>query len=166
MREPPNDRRGFIHKRTLGALSGFITGGPSGAVSGFINRGQPTPRVQPLLVPTLQPASCGPGFEMTADGRCRRLGVVGTGQRLLPGGASGFVEATPGMGCPSGSHPNRSSYMTMSDGFVEKGTKCVPNRRRNPLNPRAARRSMSRLTALSKEMSRLEKTLRRIAPRR
>ena len=35
----PNDRRGFVHKRLLGAVGGFITGGPTGAVSGFVTSG-------------------------------------------------------------------------------------------------------------------------------
>lgn len=162
MNAPPNDRRGFIHKKIGGFIGGAIDTifPPVGPIIGSIGGGRG--RNGGGMV--ISPQRCQSGFELV-NGQCRRTGLVGTGERLLPGGATGFVPAT-GIGCPSGTHPNRSSYTTMSEGFIEKGTKCVSNRRRNPLNPRAARRSMSRLTALSKEMNRLEKTLRRIAPRR
>ncbi len=157
---PPNDSRGFIHKK----IGGFI----GTAVSTIF------PPVAPVIAigrgllggggSVVQ--SCAPGFRRGPDGNCIRSGVTGAVERFLPGGATGLQPIMAGSGCPSGMHPNRSSYFTQSEGFIEKGTKCVSNRRRNPLNPRAARRSMSRLTALSKEMNRLEKTLRRIAPRR
>ncbi len=36
---PPNDVRGFVHKRILGAAKGFLTGGVGGAVQGFVSKG-------------------------------------------------------------------------------------------------------------------------------
>lgn len=157
---PPNDSRGFIHKK----IGGFI--------------GTAVSTIFPPIAPVINVArtfvggggggsvACAPGFQRGPDGNCIRSGVTGAIERFLPGGATGIQPILAGSGCPSGMHPNRSSYFTQSEGFIQKGTKCVSNRRRNPLNPRAARRSMSRLTALSKEMGRLEKTLKRIAPRR
>ncbi len=159
---PPNEQRGFIHKKIGGFIGTTIsTIFPPAAPVIAIGRG--------LLGGgggSIAPISCAPGFRRGPDGNCIRSGVVGVFERTLPGGATGLQPIMTGSGCPSGMHPNRSSYFTQSEGFIEKGTKCVSNRRRNPLNPRAARRSMSRLTALSKEMGRLEKTLRRIAPRK
>jgi len=35
----PNDRRGFIHKRLIGGVGGFLTGGPGGALGGFLSGG-------------------------------------------------------------------------------------------------------------------------------
>jgi len=52
--------------------------------------------------------------------------------------------------CPSGCHPNKSDYFLRSGAFVARGTKCVRNRRRNPLNPRALDRAASRLRSASK----------------
>lgn len=38
-RTPPNDVRGFVHKRIIGAVGGFIGGGPQGALKGFFGGG-------------------------------------------------------------------------------------------------------------------------------
>lgn len=45
--------------------------------------------------------------------------------------------------CPSGYHWNKTGYMT-TQGYVEKGTRCVKNRRMNPTNPRALARAIRR----------------------
>lgn len=161
--QPPNDSRGFVHKRLLGGAIGLITGGPGGAIGGFLGGGGGAPRG---LAPVV---NCPSGF-IRQGNNCVALtvpqpGFGGALARILPGGSTGMIPA-PTAGCPSGFHPNKSTYWTQTEGVVEEGTKCVRNRRRNPLNPRAARRSMSRLGALSKEMKRLEKTLKKIAPRR
>jgi len=37
--DKPNDVRGFVHKRIIGAIGGFIGGGPGGAIGGFIGGG-------------------------------------------------------------------------------------------------------------------------------
>jgi hypothetical protein len=57
--------------------------------------------------------------------------------------------AHPGQGCGSGYHTNKTGYWTRQ-GFVPAGSKCVRNRKRNPLNPRAASRAMSRLSSAKK----------------
>lgn len=67
-----------------------------------------------------------------------------------------------GSGCPSGFHPNKSSYMTRV-GFVMKGTKCVRNRRRNLSNGRANTRALRRMAAWDKQERRLGRTLKAIA---
>jgi len=67
-----------------------------------------------------------------------------------------------GGGCPKGSHLNRSSYMTMA-GFVEKGTKCVSNRRRNLSNGRANTRALRRMAAWEKQDKKRRNTLKAIA---
>jgi len=65
-------------------------------------------------------------------------------------------------GCPSGFHPNKSSYMTAS-GFVERGSRCVRNRRRNLSNGRANTRALRRLAAWDKQERKRIGVLRRIA---
>ena len=80
-------------------------------------------------------------------------GIRGIAQRFFPGGATGMMpaEGPPGPGY----HPNKSDYYVKSDPmnpespgiFVGKGTVWVKNRRRNPLNPRALSRAMSRLSS-------------------
>jgi len=67
-----------------------------------------------------------------------------------------------GSGCPSGFHPNKSSYMTQA-GFVAAGSKCVRNRRRNLSNGRANTRALRRMAAWDKQERRLAKTLKAIA---
>lgn len=52
--------------------------------------------------------------------------------------------------CQAGYHKNKHDYWTKKYGFIPKHSVCVKNRRRNPLNPRAASRSMSRLKSAQK----------------
>lgn len=70
--------------------------------------------------------------------------------RLLPGGATGR-----GTGCMSGFHPNKTAYFLRSGEFVDVGTRCVRNRRRNPLNPRALDRSLGRIASTGNALKRL-----------
>ena len=60
-----------------------------------------------------------------------------------------------GMGCPSGFHPNKSSYFLKDGTFVPEGTRCVKNRRRNAANPRALDRAISRLNSAKRLQSKL-----------
>lgn len=69
-------------------------------------------------------------------------GVGAAVARILPGGQTGL-----GTGCASGFHPNKTSYFLKDGTYIEKGTVCVRNRRRNPLNPRALDRSMARIAS-------------------
>jgi hypothetical protein len=48
-------------------------------------------------------------------------------------------------GKPSGYHANKSSYWLMDGTFIEKGTRWVKNRRRNPANARALSRAIGRI---------------------
>lgn len=52
--------------------------------------------------------------------------------------------------CPPGCHPNKSDYFLKGGTFVPAGTRCVSNRRRNPLNPRALDRAAGRLRSAQK----------------
>ena len=73
-------------------------------------------------------------------------GFRGAVQRFLPGGATGMQQVGAGPPGP-GYHLNKSDYFLKDGTFIPKGTTWVKNRRRNPLNPRALSRAMSRLTS-------------------
>lgn len=61
-----------------------------------------------------------------------------------------LVGAGAGTPCTSGYHYNKTEYYTKRYGVVSKGSVCVKNRRRNPLNPRALSRAMSRIKSAQK----------------
>jgi hypothetical protein len=76
----------------------------------------------------------------------------GTGQPGTGTGAIGSQAPVNGC-CPAGHHKNKSAYWRMENGqyvYVLPKTRCVRNRRRNPLNPAAADRSISRLRSASR----------------
>lgn len=159
----PNDQRNFVHKRIIGAVGGFIGGGPGGAVKGFFGSGGGRSAGN---IPKAAIIRGGPGalpFTRTLP-IVPTPGIRGLGQRLIPGGATGFQVGAPmtGNGCPSGFHPNKTDYMTQS-GFVAAGSKCVKNRRRNLSNGRANTRSLRRLAAWDKQERKLSKTMKAIA---
>lgn len=155
---------------------GFPTGGGGGTLPG----GAPAPAPLPMPtqpagtlplgypMPQLVPTSAGPcpsEYPIEIAGRC----LSTSGAVWLPGGAPGSIPATPSpqpvqpvqaggaVGCPSGFHPNKSDYHLRDGTFVAKGTRCVRNRRRNALNPRAASRAMSRLVAAKKAVKQLSR---------
>jgi len=106
-----------------------------------------------------------------ARGRGKRrslpgTGIVGGNQFDLPGGGdSAFItdarersrqrnasagataQAETTLACPKGFHPNKSDYCTKAEGWIAEGTRCVRDRRRNPLNPGAASKAISRISA-------------------
>ena len=71
-----------------------------------------------------------------------------------------------GLACPKGMKPNKSDYFLKSGQFVPAGTRCVSIRYRNPLNPRAADRAISRLESAKKAVTRLNRiTIRSKCPK-
>jgi hypothetical protein len=76
-------------------------------------------------------------------------GAVGPG---VNGGAVGMQIC-----CPSGQHPNKSSYFLRDGTFIPKESKCVTNRKTNPLNPAAASRAGKRLRSAAKASKWLQK---------
>jgi hypothetical protein len=161
-----------------GAVGGFLGGGPLGAIAGGIgglasgakgatagtsllsklsgqiqtNRGATAVGVAlpaavgvaaaGLSLPGMGPWPTLPGRTQPSDG-----GIPGPVEWMKNQGVRFPDQATGG--CPSGYHPNKSGYYTKG-GYVAPGTACVKNRKRNPLNPRAASRAMARLTSAKK----------------
>lgn len=58
--------------------------------------------------------------------------------------------------CPTGFHPNKTGYFTQA-GYVAPQSKCVKNRKTNPLNPSAASRAGRRLRSAAKASKWLSK---------
>ena len=141
----------------LGALKGGLRGAISGATGGILGGGAGPMRTREerarMGAPTmgvpmgLAPRGRGPGLtrqqRQAGVGGIRRPGVGGAIQRFIPGGETGYEVAQ--VACPSGFHANKSDYFLRDGTFVPKGSKCVRNRRRNPLNPKAASRAISRI---------------------
>jgi len=59
------------------------------------------------------------------------------------------------LACTSGFHPNKADYFLKDGTFIEEGTRCVRNRRRNPFNPRATDRAIGRIEGAKRAASRL-----------
>lgn len=94
------------------------------------------------------------------------FGAPGAGVTVTsPGGQQynfGVAESGPSMngnrgcgGCPSGYHPNKSSYFLKDGTFVPEGSRCVKNRRRNPGNMRALDRALGRLNSAKRLQAKL-----------
>lgn len=71
---------------------------------------------------------------------------------------SGFGgQASTSAACPPGYHRNKHDYCSKKYGWIPAGSVCVKNRKRNPLNPRATSRAMSRLTSTRKAIKHIAK---------
>ena len=164
-------------KTVVGGVTGFATGGPIGALfgglsaSGILKASAPatsmaTPlvNVQGIVPGELQipPTSCA---GLSWKGKCYG-GAFGPGTASV--GVSALGPAT-GSGSPvmlqngqlcavKGTHLNKTTYTTRS-GIVPAGTRCVKNRRMNPLNPSALSRSMRRVASFSRATRSIEREL-------
>lgn len=107
---------------------------------------------------TLPPLQFGPSMPQQPT-----PGVVGALQRFMPGGETG-MQAAPPIGAPAGYHVNKTAYFLKDGTFVPEQSRWVRNRRRNPLNPRAASRAISRIESLKKATSRFSRITIRKKP--
>jgi hypothetical protein len=148
----------FIGK-ALGAVSTVLPGplGVIGKTVGGALAGKPISTAKqtamlPALPGTAPFAPTGSGVSVGPGGI--QIGTWGKPPALAPapGGAiTGPVVGTPStVPCTSGYHHNKTTYYTKKYGVIYKGTVCVRNRRRNPLNPRALSRAMSRVASAQK----------------
>lgn len=85
-----------------------------------------------------------------------RPGIVAAVQRFAPGGETGMMDA-PAIGSPAGYHVNKTAYFLKDGTFIPEGSRWVKNRRRNPLNPRAASKAIGRLESLKKATARFSR---------
>lgn len=154
-----------------GAVSSFVTSGfnPISAVTGGIRGltgggGGGSPLPGPTAMPLARNFPPPPGSGGGGGGNrglTRAQGRYGFGGEFAPridSSVAGKAKSEKG-GCPSGTHPNKSSYYRRTpDGgviFIPKGHKCVPNRRRNSMNPRALDRAISRVNGAKRVQHKL-----------
>lgn len=132
---------GAIGGALKGAVGSLFSGGNPligavrGGISGFRGDTRPAaPQVPNLPVP-IRP---GPGL----------VAPPTTGTAVATRNGSYAVSpAGTKIKCPKGHHPNKSSYFLKNGQFVPEGSRCVKNRRRDPMNPRALRRAIGRVEA-------------------
>lgn len=152
---------GSIGRAIGGAVSGFVKGGVTGAIGGAVSgalgkkTGTAVVPVPPsgMQIPMMSPI----GVPRGTPGAVRSPGIVGMGQRLIPGGASGYESGPGGVPGMSGYHLNKTGYFTHSEGYIPPRTKWVKNRSANPGNARALRRAIRReqsFVALAKRVLR------------
>jgi len=150
---------GGVARRVTGAVSklgipGISAGAGivSGALGGILGRKTAKTRqaaqtgMAAGLIPFTSTTGMGPRRFLPGGAQVPVPGFKGFRERLFPGGATGFMPAGNGPPGP-GYHLNKSDYFLKDGTFVAKGSMWVKNRRRNPLNPRALSRAMSRLTS-------------------
>lgn len=110
-------------------LGGSLIGGPLGALAKTAGtKLAGTKGSRPLVTSGRPPAIPVPG-------------VQGFTQRLMPGGASGYMSGA----CTAGHHLNKSDYYLKGGQYVAAASTCVRNRRTNYTNPRALSRAAKRL---------------------
>lgn len=122
----------FVHRRIAGAFSGaFGGGGIAGAVGGFLGGGGSDQRGAGLG--GSDPGTtgqCAPGyFRDQRTGQCERPGVVGTLQRIIPGGQTGTQldvqgEAVVGSFNLPGVLPAQVGTIERNDGVVNPILRC------------------------------------------
>ena len=162
----------FVGK-ALGAVAGVVSKvvpGPVGMLAGGVNKllagnGKPqnpsvstAARALPAAAVNILSAGNMPQLFPGVPQLPQQVDSTRTsGVSLFPGGPMVGTQTTysspagahPGAGCGAGYHTNKTGYFTRQ-GYVPAGSKCVRNRKRNPLNPRAASRAMSRLSSAKK----------------
>lgn len=135
---------------TLGKVAGGILQGGGGTVPPTVKQAKAATMFPPLV--SARPT---PGFSGVNVGGPSgvTIGTVKPGSGLaaparptplLPSGSTAqYAAKACGI---AGYHYNKTTYYTHG-GAVPKGTKCVRNRKRNPLNPRALSRAMARVAS-------------------
>lgn len=121
-----------------------LAGAVGGAVRGF--KGGPAP-IRALPIPGIAGSGSvvpGPTF-----------GFAGPNGQNGGGGAYAVSPAGTVIACPRGTHANASDYFLKDGSFIAKGSRCVQNRRRNPMNPRALGRAISRVESGKRWQSKL-----------
>lgn len=120
-----------------GAVTTIFGGGPTHPVIGPTIPSMGTlPAPDSVKIKSGKIMTIGPGGSLFASG----TGPEATAYYSTPAGTSSC-------GGGHGTHTNKTSYRLKDGTLVAKGSKCVKNRRRNPLNPRALNRAVSRVAA-------------------
>jgi len=141
----------------IAGLAGKILPGPLGTIAkGVSSILTPKPisvAKQSVMFPTIQgqPLSTGSGVKIGPGGvQVGTFPQIGTGLPSSPASTGPLVGTKGITPCATGYHYNKTTYYSKKYGVIQKGTVCVKNRRRNPLNPRALSRSMARVKSAQK----------------
>ena len=174
------DYRNFIHKRIIGAASGFLGGGPLGAARGFITgggRSRPQQQARPSVASRVT-TSVGPFggiFKRTRE-TFQARGQVRTGRfaeaevQTTPSRAAAHAQNGGCPGCKSAraTHTNKSGYYVQTQKgnpaaggtWIPADSVCVPNRSRNAGNGRAVVRATSRIASFDRLARRVKKQMK------
>lgn len=135
----------------MGGVKGFLSGGPVGAVAGVVQSfggAQPGTAVATIPQSPMRPPTFG-GFGVGGNVSIGGSQGIQLGYGLNVGGGTS-VAATGGQ-CPSGYHLNKHPLAaSKKHGAVPARSICVANRTMNPMNGKAAVRSIRRLKRSSK----------------
>lgn len=158
-------RRAFMGDPGIFGFLGKAAGGllkTVGKATGLIS--EPAPPPTPQFVPQQRQTAFSPiqqrptGINPPFGGPPGAgFGLPGTDRRIGFGEPTGRPQPGTKLACPSGFHPNKSDYFLKDGTFVAQGTKCVKNRRTNPLNPKALSRSIRRLEQGKRAVKRLDR---------
>jgi len=136
-------------------ILGGIFGGPAGAAAGaaLSSAVSPARKVQQTIQPAAFAPSLGPlpNLSLTAP----TVPVALSPQGAQIGRAFGATVADAGGACPVGFHLDKRTR-----------SRCVRNRRMNPLNGRAAMRAIRRIKGARKMLQKIERQLPRAKARR
>ena len=160
-------------------IGGFLPG-PAGTIltaAGSLISGTNTSIGRPVSVAAAQPilvakdASITSAFQERFPGKLGpfELDILGAGEpgfsfsAFAGGGKSTAVARGENGACASGFHLNKAAYTLKSGQRIEKGTVCVKNRRRNPLNARAASNAIRRLEGARKAVKNIQRVSIRCA---
>ena len=130
--------------------------GPIGWAAGAVSKFLPT-KVQQIAPPTFtsMPAYAPPQMPVglvPPPGFAAPVTGMGPGAGVMP-----TTVPQAAIGAPSGYHVNESDYFLKDGTFVPAGSRWVKNRKRNPLNPRAASKAISRIEQLKRATSRFSR---------
>jgi hypothetical protein len=157
----------FVGK-ALGGIANVVSKvvpGPIGAIAGLAGKvlspaARPVASTGKPLNPSINISTMGsamPVLQMAQpQQQGNQYGLVNINRPQLPMGPGNTTQGgfggqqSTGAPCERGYHRNKSGYYSKRYGWVEAGSVCVKNRKRNPLNPRALSRSMARLSSAKK----------------
>jgi hypothetical protein len=177
---------GKVAKAGLGVVTGGVSTAVLDAAGTIISPGspktQPTYNVMPgtgtSITSVLKSVSSGRGIvaqspsifptslptpdsiKVTGKGVISPIGTVGSAGATAYYSPQGQPAGATEKCAIQGYHLNKSRYAVVNGGdpyVVEAGTKCVKNRRRNALNPRALNRAVSRVAAAKKYAKMLDR---------
>ena len=150
---------GNFYPQIAGVVSGSSTTAPIRAPSIATGRGLLGTVLPQSRAPALMPAPTsmpGGSIQIPVPDSVKVSGVNVAGL-YQSGQATAYYSPQPG--APTGMQPcgvngrmkathlNKAGYFLRNGTYVAPATRCVPNRRQNPLNPRALSRSMRRVTS-------------------